>query len=161
MYGLAIIHKIGLKGDEGVAYYRVGAALGDLRSMNNLGIWIGDWDASNRLWRKAAERGIVQSAFNLAVSYTIGRGTQKNEREAARWMKLAADQHYTNAMFNFAIMLRDGIGVDKDLAAAEELCIKAAENQLKGLQGSKRPDKKQAWKQAEQVNSKLNNTLAE
>jgi hypothetical protein len=42
-------------------------------------------------------------------------------------MKCAADQGFANAMFDFAMMLRDGVGVEKDEEAAVQLCDRAAE----------------------------------
>jgi TPR repeat protein len=127
MYGLALESGIGFPGEHAVDYFRVGAALGYPHSLNNLGTHAPNFETANALWRRAAETGLRHACYNLAVSYKLGRGIERNEREAARWMKCASDQGFPNAMFDFAMMLRDGIGVEKDEEAADELCERAAE----------------------------------
>jgi TPR repeat protein len=127
MYGLALEGGIGFPGERAVDYFRIGAALGHPQSLNNLGTHASDFETANALWRRAAESGLRHACYNLAVSDSLGRGIARDEREAARWMKCASDQGFANAMFDFAMMLRDGVGVEKDEAAADELCERAAQ----------------------------------
>jgi TPR repeat protein len=126
MYGLALEQGIGFENERSVDYFRIGAALGYGESINDYAARVGDFETANGLWRKAAEMGVKHAAYNLAVSYVMGRGIEKDEQAAARWMKVAADQKHTGAMFNYAMMLRDGIGVEKDEAGAVALCKAAA-----------------------------------
>jgi TPR repeat protein len=130
MYGLALEHDIGFKGESAVDYFRVGAAIGYVQSLNNLATRIDDMEYTNRLWRRSAEMGLRHACYNLAVSYGVGRGIEKDDQQAAFWMKRAADQLYVPAMFDFAMMLRDGVGVDKDEAAAIELCTRASRKKI-------------------------------
>ena len=45
-----------------------------------------------RLYRKAAEMGLVQSQFNLGTCYDMGWGVEKNEAEALKWYRKASAQ---------------------------------------------------------------------
>ena len=42
-------------------------------------------------FRAAAERGVVDSQFNLGLLYEAGRGVPQNLREAYRWFSIAAN----------------------------------------------------------------------
>jgi len=42
-------------------------------------------------YRKAAEQGSVSAQLSLASLLIVGRGTPKNPREAAKWLRAAAD----------------------------------------------------------------------
>jgi Sel1 repeat len=42
-------------------------------------------------YRKAAEQGSVSSQLSLASLLIVGRGTPKNPKEAAKWLRAAAD----------------------------------------------------------------------
>ena len=131
MYGLACEQNIGFPEDNEIDYFRMGTECGYMKPMNNLATRCGDIDLANRLWRRAAEMGSEHGAYNLAVSYRLGRGIEQNDVEAARWMKMASDHKYSPAMFDYAIMLRDGIGCEKDEEAAEKLCEEAGKQKLR------------------------------
>ncbi len=53
-----------------------------------------------------------------------------DKEKAAFWMKKSSDQKYGPSMFDYALMLREGIGVSKDEKTAEELCIEAGNIKL-------------------------------
>ena len=42
-------------------------------------------------FRRAAEQGVVDSQYNLALLYEAGRGVDRNLREAYRWFAVAAN----------------------------------------------------------------------
>lgn len=82
-------------------------------------------DAFNLIYRNA-QNGNAPAQIKLSLFYLQGNGVEKNEVEAAKWMKKASDQNLVEAMFNYAAMLRDGIGVPKDENQANALCIQAS-----------------------------------
>lgn len=50
--------------------------------------------------------------------YANGRGVPQNDREAAKWYRLAADQGLGAAQFNLGIMYVEGKGVPRDYVQA-------------------------------------------
>ena len=85
-----------------------------------------------------AEKGNPVAQLKVSLYYLNGQGVEKNEKEAAKWMKKASDYGLVEAMFNYAQMLRDGIGVEKDEHAAESLCILASKKrEMKIMQQEK------------------------
>jgi TPR repeat protein len=144
MYASTLVRGGGARGERPIDYHRAGAELGFPESMNNYAVLLSDADAANRLWRRAAEMGLGHGGYNLAVSYVLGRGVERDEREAARWMKMAADQQHPGGMFDYAMMLRNGVGVEKDEAAAEELCRRAGERKEKVVAAQERARKQTA-----------------
>ena len=78
--------------------------MGDLASMNNLGVCYGagdgcrgDQDKAAHWYRRAAERGLSVAQFNLGRCYLDGRGVRKNRRTAVQWLRKAAAQGYDSA----------------------------------------------------------------
>ena len=51
------------------------------------------------LCQQAAEAGYDQAQYVLAVMYVDGKGTKKNKRQAARWLKAAATQGHAPARY--------------------------------------------------------------
>ena len=49
-----------------------------------------DYLAAARWFRQAADRGLADSQFNLAILYENGRGVPKDLQEAYKWFALAA-----------------------------------------------------------------------
>ncbi len=69
------------------------------------------------------------AAQNKVGSYSkIGIGTERNDREAARWYRAAAEQGYAEAQFNLGEMYEEGRGVKLDLAEALDWYRKACDN---------------------------------
>jgi len=91
----------------------------------------------------AFQRGLYKTAYNLALpraengnaaAQTLiaeilsrGLGMARNDREAAKWYALAAEQGVPEAQFQYALMLIDGNFVKKDMQAAYALMQSAAE----------------------------------
>ena len=79
-------------------------------------------------YQRAAVNGHAAAQCNLAVMYTMGRGTSKNESAAIEWYRAASEQGNANAQFNLGIMLANGRGISgPDLATATHWYRKAAE----------------------------------
>lgn len=73
-----------------------------------------------------AEKGEVIAQHRLAVFYHLGRGTEKDETEAARWCRKAAEQGLPVAQYTLGQTLRLGEGVSPDLKEAFAWYMKAA-----------------------------------
>jgi len=76
--------------------------------------------------RTAAMAGDTAAEFEIAIRFAEGRGVPANERQAARWLELAAKQGLAPAQFRLGGYYEKGIGVKKDLAAARDLYLAAA-----------------------------------
>ena len=63
----------------------------------------------------------------LGVMYTTGNGVPKDEAEALKLFRLAAEQGNTQAQTNLGVMYTTGNGVPKDEAEALKLFRLAAE----------------------------------
>src|SRR5208283_4273101 len=61
------------------------------------------------------------------ISYGLGRGVAKDEVEAVKWYREAAEQNDTDAQSNLAVCYGLGRGVAKDEMEAVKLLRKAAE----------------------------------
>lgn len=131
MYGFSIENGVGYPNDVSINFFYVGMENHYPYCMNNYATRIKDIEMSNKLWKEAAELGLKQAQYNYAVSLMIGRGGVEIDKEkAAFWMKKSSDQKYGPSMFDYALMLREGIGVSKDEETAEELCIEAGNIKL-------------------------------
>jgi localization factor PodJL len=73
-------------------------------------------------FRRAAERGVVDSQYNLGLLYEAGRGVERNLREAYRWYSVAANAGDTAArekQLEVEARLKPGerSGLDRDVSA--------------------------------------------
>ena len=64
--------------------------------------------------RVKAEAGDAVARFKMAGFYARGEGVAQDLVEAARWLKLAAEQGYAPAQNNLAVCYSTGAGVPKD-----------------------------------------------
>ena len=84
--------------ERALALYKQAAAVGNINAMHNLAVL--KTDAAGRRdyalaaswFRKAAERGLKDSQFNLAVLHERGLGVPRNPENAVFWYSLAAVQ---------------------------------------------------------------------
>ena len=60
----------------------------------------------------------ADAQFNLGLMYAAGEGILKDEAEAVRWFRLAAEQGVASAQFNLGLMYAKGEGVLKDSVLA-------------------------------------------
>ena len=70
---------------------------------------------------------VCRAQFNLGIMYANGEGVLKDDAEAVKWYRLAAEQGHANAQYNLGVMYDNGIGVLKDDAEAVKWYRLAAE----------------------------------
>ena len=81
-----------------------------------------------RLYRIAAEGGIADAQFALALFYATGQGgLQRDDVIARDWLKKASDKGMLDAVVEYASWLVEGIGGDRDFDTAFTLMRGAAE----------------------------------
>ena len=68
----------------------------------------------------AAERGHVESQFELGQMYARALGTPQRFDEAAKWYESAAQRGHARAQFNLAFMVAHGQGVEESLLKSYE-----------------------------------------
>lgn len=76
--------------------------------------------------KRQAQNGDMRAQFHLAMLYDFGRGTAKDEAEAARWCRKAAEQGLAEAQFTLGQTLRLGEAVVPDLKEAFAWYMKSA-----------------------------------
>jgi hypothetical protein len=78
-------------------------------------------------FRKAAEQGLAEAQYNLALWSARGEGTVKDMTAAVRWHRRAAEQNFAPAQHALAILYALGEGITKDANEAAKWYRKAAE----------------------------------
>ena len=78
----------------------------------------GDFATALREWRPAAEQGLVEAQYNLALLYYHGKGVEVDLDEAHQWYLRAAEQNYVRAQYRVAELYEKGEGIRKDLIQA-------------------------------------------
>src|SRR5438045_2798451 len=74
-----------------------------------------------------AEAGDAESEVELGLRYDKGEGVAKDQAEAVKWYRKAAEQNYAKAQYNLADCFDTGEGVAKDQVEAVKWYRKAAE----------------------------------
>lgn len=74
----------------------------------------GDYATALRLWRPLN----AGAQFALGIMYDEGQGVPKDDREAVRWYRMAAEQANASAQFNLGNVYYNGQGVPKDYVQA-------------------------------------------
>ncbi|MGH8710693.1 MAG: tetratricopeptide repeat protein, partial [Burkholderiales bacterium] len=59
-------------------------------------------------------QGFGTAQFNLGYMYSKGRGVAKDDAEAVKWYRKAAEQGLATAQFNLGLKYERGEGVAKD-----------------------------------------------
>jgi hypothetical protein len=72
------------------------------------------------LYRRAAEAGLPEAQFNVAVMLDSGRGVTADMREAAIWYARAAANGNRRAAFNLGQLYQSGDGVPRNLDLARQ-----------------------------------------
>lgn len=57
---------------------------------------------------KAAEGGVAESQYTLAVMYDVGDKIPENRDMALKWMQAAADQNHPNALYAMGVWMQRG-----------------------------------------------------
>ncbi|MBM4393779.1 MAG: sel1 repeat family protein, partial [Deltaproteobacteria bacterium] len=79
-------------------------------------------------------QGDATAQYNLGFMYAKGEGVPKDDAEAVKWYRKAADQGLADAQYNLGVMYAVGKGVPKDDAEAVKWYRKAADQGLAGAQ---------------------------
>ena len=77
-------------------------------------------------YRKAAEMGLAEAQYNLALMYVRGDGVAKDTATAVTWHRRSAEQEFAHAQHALGVMYALGEGVPKDPAEAVRWYRKAA-----------------------------------
>lgn len=94
-------------------------AMGLLASIYDEGKYIErDINKANELYKRAAELGNPEAAYNYAYAYIVGDGVEINKETAFIWMKKAAELGYIQARLELAYMFATGKGCEKNSEAA-------------------------------------------
>ena len=64
-----------------------------------------DMEAAYRLYRQAAEQGLVAAHWQLGLQYLYGQGVPQNHEQAARYLRIAAEQGIAAAQTALAEIL--------------------------------------------------------
>ena len=115
---------------EGRDLIEKAAAAGDAEGQLLIGILesaSGNAAKAAEYFAKAAEQGLDEAQFNLAVFYERGRGVAQDTGAALKLYEAAAAQGHAKSLCNLAMLCRTGkLGVQKDEALATELFEMAA-----------------------------------
>lgn len=88
-----------------------------------------DFEKALGFFKRAATLDDPDAAYSLALLYKSGRGVAKDEKEAAKWLRRAVDDHgHVAAMVELAIMEFNGVGVARNQTDAVALLRRAAQN---------------------------------
>ena len=85
---------------------------------------------------RAAEQGLAEAQYNLAVLYSQGCGVARDDDQAARWYRRAADQELAEAQFAVGLLYDQGLGVTQNHAEAVRWYRRAAEQGHAAAQGN-------------------------
>ena len=77
-------------------------------------------------YRRKAEQGDPEAQYQLALCYTNGKGTNRDDAKAVEWYKKSAEQGYSFAQNYLGYCYQHGLGVTKDYATAFEWYKKSA-----------------------------------
>jgi TPR repeat protein/tetratricopeptide (TPR) repeat protein len=136
--GLLYISGAGVPRDpeEAARWLRASAAGGDTSASAELGNLLlkGIGKADDRVrtcreFEQAAASGDLVAAFNYGVCLAQGVGTQRNDEQAAVWLRRAAAS-VSEAQFWYGRFLVEGRGVDRDPLQGRAWIVRAAEGGL-------------------------------
>uniref|UniRef100_A0A7S0FUH1 Fe2OG dioxygenase domain-containing protein n=1 Tax=Pyrodinium bahamense TaxID=73915 RepID=A0A7S0FUH1_9DINO len=133
LYALALNYSNGSSGKtldivKAIELYERSARVGHHFAQNNLGTLYkkahkvmglaGGLEKSVGWLRAAAEAGFAMAQKNLALAYAMGEGVERDEAEAAKWMRRSAEQLDVESAHLLGEMCREGRGVPRDLGEA-------------------------------------------
>lgn len=90
-----------------------------------------NYEKAVELLTVAANRGDVQSQFDLGICYRQGEGVEVSIPTAMEWYRKAIDQGHSGAMLNMGILYENGIGVAVDKEKALSYYLMSAEKENK------------------------------
>lgn len=84
----------------------------------------GETPAAMEIWRKWAQQGNVDAAYNLAVIHQHADGVAYDAAAALRWYRQAAERGDKASQFQLGLMYLNGEGVQADEAKAHEWFVR-------------------------------------
>ncbi|MBQ9212515.1 MAG: SEL1-like repeat protein [Bacteroidales bacterium] len=81
----------------------------------------------NKLYEQTCNDGIIESCFNLGVSYHNGQGVRQNDYQAIKLWEKACNNGYALGCFNLGSSYYYGQGTPKDFSIAKEYYGKACD----------------------------------
>lgn len=82
----------------------------------------------------SASRSGGKDAFDKAMAYAMGEGVDQDHAEAIKWLKIACDAGYADAMNYMGDFYLHGIGTERNIRKALEYYLKAAERGISEAQ---------------------------
>jgi TPR repeat protein len=87
----------------------------------------GDYETALEVCHVAALKGDSNAQFNLGLIYRKGKGVERDDQEAFKWYRMAAEQCHAKAQSKLGAMYFRGYGVRQNYKKAVEWYRKAAE----------------------------------
>lgn len=87
----------------------------------------GDFTTAFREFKPLAGEGNAEAQFSMANMYRMGKGINKDDAEAVKWLRKASDQGHVKAQFVLGLCYSLGSGVRTDQAEAAAWYRKAAD----------------------------------
>lgn len=78
----------------------------------------GDYDTAFKGMMLQAEEGSADGQYVVGQMFFSGKGTTKNDIEAAKWFRKAAEQGHPLAQHQLAMLYAKGMGVEADMTRA-------------------------------------------
>jgi len=94
----------------------------------------GEFKAAIAEFEPLLEQQYAPAQYQMGLIYLNGWGVLKNEDEALKYIRMAADQNYAEALFNLSTIYTEGKLVEQDLKKAFMLMKKAADRDLPSAQ---------------------------
>ena len=85
------------------------------------------WGQDIETIKAKAQAGDPSAQVSLGTSYRFGWGITKNEEEAVKWYRKAAEQGYAEGQYKWGLCFDEGYGVTEDDEEAIKWYHKAAE----------------------------------
>ncbi|MDP2829785.1 MAG: tetratricopeptide repeat protein [Sulfuricellaceae bacterium] len=85
----------------------------------------GETPAAIGIWQKWAQQGNVDAAYNLALIHQHADGVVRNDAEALRWYRYAAERGDKPSQTQLGLIYMNGDGVPADSAKAQEWFTKS------------------------------------
>ncbi|OJW49107.1 MAG: hypothetical protein BGO67_11115 [Alphaproteobacteria bacterium 41-28] len=108
MYSLGVMYFEGKNVernlDKAIHFFQKAAEKKHLHALYNLGVWsektrYNPVSDVHRFYLEAAMKGHIAAQYNVGVMYHLGRGVQKNNEEAIRWLRSSANREFEPAQF--------------------------------------------------------------
>jgi TPR repeat protein len=112
--------------DKAIEWYRKAAAQNNQNAVSRLNLIQSNEERFNKTLARA-EKGEVESQYDLGNMYTEGIGTDADTSKARAWYEKAASQEFEKAQYKLGLIYYEESSASKDLPLAFKLFRKAAE----------------------------------